>query len=191
MNLPGYEKAEAAQEIGQLQPGGYVLKILDIKIQNYDWGDVMVLLFDIEEGEQKEYFKKNYENQTGENKKWKGAYRWNIPNPNGNYYNQQLARFKGTMEHAIEASNKGYKFDLNTETLKGKMVGGIFGLEPYEIDGRSGHYTKCMRLTSVEKIRKNDFEIPQPKEKKAETNGTTSNGFMNSPDGVDEALPFN
>lgn len=34
-----------------------------------DWGDVIILSFDIEEGEFKGFFARNYKEQTGEDKK--------------------------------------------------------------------------------------------------------------------------
>lgn len=63
--LNGYEKAQAYTESERLPAGGYVLRILDVKYQSNDWGDVIVLYFDIDEGEQKGFFERNYKNQTG------------------------------------------------------------------------------------------------------------------------------
>ena len=67
--LSGYEKAQAYSDQERLPVGGYVLKILDVKYQENSWGDVLVLSFDIEEGEQKGFFKRNHQFRTGEDKK--------------------------------------------------------------------------------------------------------------------------
>ena len=76
--LNGYEKAAAYSDSERLPVGGYVLKILDVKYQENKWGDVILLSFDINEGEQKDFFARNYKNQTGEDKKWKGTYRLRV-----------------------------------------------------------------------------------------------------------------
>ena len=51
--LNGYEKAQAYTDSERLPAGGYILRILDVKYQSNDWGDVVILYFDIDEGEQK------------------------------------------------------------------------------------------------------------------------------------------
>lgn len=51
--LNGYAQAQAYSDSERLPVGGYVLKIMDVKYQENEWGDVIILSFDIEEGEQK------------------------------------------------------------------------------------------------------------------------------------------
>ena len=77
--LNGYDKAQAYSEQEKLPVGGYILKILDVKYQKNDWGKVIILSFDIEEGEYKGFFAANYKAQTQEDKKWKGTYRLRVP----------------------------------------------------------------------------------------------------------------
>ena len=45
-----YQKAQAYTEQEKLPPGGYVLEIMDAKEQANDWGDTLVIAFDISEG---------------------------------------------------------------------------------------------------------------------------------------------
>ena len=56
--IKGYKEATATSfsKAERLPAGGYVLKVLDVKEESYDWGDVIILRFDIAEGEQKGFF---------------------------------------------------------------------------------------------------------------------------------------
>lgn len=55
--LNGYAQAKAYADIERLPVGGYVLKILNVDYKEYDWGDVIILSFDIAEGEHRDFFK--------------------------------------------------------------------------------------------------------------------------------------
>ena len=69
--LNGYEQAQAYTNPDRLPVGGYVLKILNVAYQGNDWGSVIILSFDIAEGEFKGFFENNYKAQTGEDKNGK------------------------------------------------------------------------------------------------------------------------
>ena len=72
-------KAEAPARKEQLPAGGYIAKIMDAKEIGYDWGNVLLISFDIAEGEYKDFFAKDYRNQQQEDKKWRGTFRLRIP----------------------------------------------------------------------------------------------------------------
>lgn len=57
--LNGYEQAQAYTNPDRLPVGGYVLKILNVAYQGNDWGDAIILSFDIAEGEFKGFFENN------------------------------------------------------------------------------------------------------------------------------------
>ena len=68
----GYEpKRSYVRE--QLPAGGYVVKIMDVKLVHNDWGDILLLSFDVEEGDKKGFFRDDYRGQTYEDKKWRGT----------------------------------------------------------------------------------------------------------------------
>ena len=69
--LNGYENAKTYTDQERLPVGGYILKIIDVEYLTNDWGDVILLHFDIAEGEQKGFFQANYNAQTGEDKSGK------------------------------------------------------------------------------------------------------------------------
>ncbi len=189
--LGGYEKAQVYTDQERLPVGGYVLKILDVKYQENRWGDVILLSFDIEEGEQKGFFAANYRGQTGEDKRWKGTYRLRVPKDDGTEQDEwTMRRFKTVLSN-FEESNSGYHWNWDEQTLKGKQIGALFNNKEYEFNGRHGFFTNCHSLVTVEKIHSGKFEIPQDTLLK-KTEQADADGFMNVPDGLeDEGLPFN
>ena len=60
IGITGYKQAEATSfsELPKLQPGGYVLKILNVKVEPTDWGSRLAIQFDIAEGEFEGFFDK-------------------------------------------------------------------------------------------------------------------------------------
>ena len=198
----GYAEATTLTERPRLPLGGYILRIMDARELTYSWGSVLKVDFDIAEGEQKGFYQKDYDSQTQEDKKWKGSFRLNVPKDDGSEQDAWTkSRFKTVIEDAIEVSNAGYKWDWDETKLKGKVVGGIFNNKEWEMDGdsgyKSGFFTNCKSLISVEKIRSNDFTIPSddliPDNKrisKKPTSTDSGDGFMNIPDGGMDELPF-
>ncbi|MGL6216835.1 MAG: hypothetical protein ACRC36_02305 [Lacrimispora sphenoides] len=198
--LNGYAQAQAYSDTGRLQVGGYVLKILDVKYQANDWGDVIQLSFDIFEGEQKDFFSNNYKAQTSEDKKWKGTYRIRVPKDDGSEQDEWTMRRFKTVITNFEESNSGYHWNWDEQTLKGKVIGALFNNKEYELEGRRGFFTNCHSLLPAEKIRSGKFEVPgdtllKKGNGQAQSGPYTNpigDGFMNIPDGVDDAgLPFN
>lgn len=195
--LNGYRDAKTYSDTERLPIGGYVLRIMDVKYQENEWGDVILLSFDIEEGEQKGFFANNYRSQTSEDKKWKGKYRLKVPKDDGSKQDEWTMRRFKTVITNFEESNAGYHWNWDEQTLKGKLIGGLFNNKEYSFNGRHGFFTNCHSLVTVEKIRSGKFEIPADTLLEVDSNngypaGATpsTDGFMNIPDGVDEELPF-
>lgn len=199
----GYAETTTFTERPRLPIGGYILKILNAEELTYSWGSVLKIDFDIAEGEHKDFYKKDYAAQTQEDKKWKGSFRLNVPKDDGSEQDAWTkSKFKTIIEGAIEVSNPGYKWNWDETSLKGKLIGGIFNNKEWEVDGSTGYktgfFTNCKTLISVEKIRSNDFKIPAddliPDNKriaKKPTQTPDGDGFMNIPDGLNEEMPFN
>ena len=100
--------------------------------------DVIVFAFDIAEGEQKEFFKKNFEMQQQEDKKWKGTYRLYVPKDDGSEKDSwTTSRFKTVMNN-FEESNNGYHWNWDENSLKGKKIGAVFNDKQYEYQGKTG-----------------------------------------------------
>lgn len=199
--LQGYREAEATSyEKMELPVGGYVLNILNAKEQNYSWGDVIVLRFDIAEGEHERFFAKQYEGMSEDYKKWKGTYRLNVPSLKSSSeddikkYHRALGFFKSQIE-AIEKSNNikiDCENDWDIKVLKNKKVGAVFNRKEYDFDGKNGFYTQCYKLKDVQSIREGKFEVPKDTLLKRDNNtsgGLTSNDLSDFVIG-DEDIPF-
>lgn len=187
--LNGYNEATATSFKGRdkLPVGGYVLKIMNVREENYDWGDVIVLQFDIADGEYSGFFKKQYDAASDEYKKWKGTHRINIPAPESDKeedvkrYKRRLGFFKSQIK-AFEDSNSGLKINCESAwdatVLKGKKVGAVFGNQEYynANTGQSYWFTGLDHLVSVDDIINNDFKIPadKPDKKKPKNDETFS-----------------
>ena len=141
----GYETTQVIEAKKKLPAGGYICRIIDAKEETYGWGSVLVISFDIAEGEYKNFYREQYEKQNG-TRKWKGTYRLNCPKDNGDPKDEKIKKTFKTFIHHIEQSNQGYKWDWNESTLKGKLFGGIFGEKEYAIEGNTGFFT-TMRYT--------------------------------------------
>lgn len=154
------KKSVSANE--PLPAGGYVAKILNAKVEEYSWGEKLVISFDIAEGEYKDFFSKQYNENTREDKKWKGNFRLTVPNEGNQYFDSQKRTF-GNAIWAIEESNPSFRWAWDENALKGKMVGVLFRDREWEIDGKTGMTTEACTFVSVEDVRTNNFKMPKPK----------------------------
>jgi hypothetical protein len=131
-------------------------------------------MFDIIEGENKNYYQEDFKKKylTNPDAKWGGTFR-QLTEGKG------LPFFKGIIT-AIENSNNGYKFNFDEATLKDKLFGAVFGQEEWmNQSGEIKTSIKCVQIRSVEQIRKG-VEIPAIKKLKV-----TSGAFDTSPFGTD------
>lgn len=183
---------EIKRNVGAGEPlpvGGYVAKIMNAEVKEYYWGDVLVISFDIAEGEYKDFFANQYKANTNEDKKWKGNFRINVPQEGNQWYDRQKRTF-GNAIACIEDSNSGYHWDWDEEKLKGKLVGVLYRNYEYDIDGRQGWSTECGTFVGVDDIRNGNFRQMKDrplKNKPVETKPTVAD-FEEI---LDEDLPFN
>lgn len=181
-----FDKVTASQPTQQLPVGGYKCKILKAEEVSYSWGNVMVISFDIAEGEHKDFYKENYNNQDKDKeKKWKGTYRLNLPNGKSEKADEFNARQFKTFIAAVEKSNSGYKWSWDEKTLKDKMVGLVFGEEEWEMDGKSGMCVRARYAAEVAGIE--NAKAPQPKYKNGNTPQLNSQSQQQE---EDDDLPF-
>ncbi len=188
-NSENYKKAQAYTQQERLPIGGYVLKILNVEYKENDWGDQLILSYDVAEGDHKDFYKKNYKNQNTEDKKWKGTTRIAVPNDDGTEQDEWKMRSFKSMVEAFEDSNQGYHWAWDENTLKDKLVGGVFNDKEWEMNGRTGFFTNCHHLTSAENIRKGNYKVPDATLLKGTKGEPTDNNWMNV-DGDQEELPF-
>lgn len=186
IGITGYKQAEATSfsELPKLQPGGYVLKILNVKVEPTDWGSRLAIQFDIAEGEFKGFFDKLYKATPDEweNKKWKGSKRLSIPHNTGDdaKFKKSLGYFKSQIQ-AFENSNANLHIDCERDwdenVLKGKLVGALFNEKEWEKDGKKGWSTQCKRFVPANDIRSGNFTIPKREELKNKPSTASNDSF--------------
>lgn len=149
----------------QLPVGGYVAKIISAKCENGNWGEQLVVAYDITEGEYASFWKKAYDEDTRPEKKWSGVYYVTVPT--GNEEEWQRRGFENLI-YAVEESNPRYHWDWNEAGLKGLSFGVLIGeVESLSKDKtRVFTNTRCRGTATVDEIRHGSFQIPKKKEVK-------------------------
>lgn len=180
----GYDEVQAFGEFETLPAGGYKCIIKKIVCETSQNGkEYLKLAVDIIEGEYQDFFKKKFDADSREEKKWPGT--WVVftegfnPGTTSKYY-------KGLIT-SIEASNANFKFDhINEQTLVNKKVGIVFREEEFEgFDGAVHTSTKPFYAVSIDKVE--EAKIPNPK--KLAQKGESFDDFGAVPSDNDD-LPF-
>lgn len=191
-----YDSAEKYAEGKKLPAGGYICKIINVKEQMSKAGnEMLVLAFDIAEGEFANYYRETFDRSASEDKKWRGNFYIMVPPEDAATKNWQLRRFK-TIISKIEESNPGYHFDWeHPEKMAGLKIGMLFNEQEYvATNGANRFTTRPKYLELVETIRSGDFEVPATDYLKSSGSEQIpeDNKFMDIPDNTDgEHIPFN
>lgn len=185
------QKAEKTVSVNHLPAGGYVAKIVSAKVEDYQWGSVVVVAFDIAEGDFKSFFKKQFDDNPNEDKKWRGVYRLTVPDENSKYFDGNRRTFNNFI-YVMEDSNPNYHYDCDEKKFKDKMIGVLFRNREWEMDGNTGWTTECGAVTDVASIREGKFKPLKDKPLKGKSTATAP--LMNpSPADLiddDEDIPF-
>ena len=185
----GYERKEQVEYMA-LPKGAYVIKILNVKEEpnKAGTGTYLKIAFDISEGEYAGFYKKSFDNDTREDKKWNNDAVLYITCPDDNSEQFIQDNFNKFMT-AVEDSNEGYHWNWEESTLKDKLVGAKFCIEQSEYDGKMYDHTKAKWFIAAQKVRDGKFgKLPNDKLiTKAQSAGAN---FTNIPVGVDEEIPF-
>lgn len=195
------KKRAAYKGSEKLPQGGYVAKIKEVRYEEGkdDNSDMIVLAYDIAEGDYKDFFQKQFDNNTREDKKWKGRTTIYVPKDDGSEKDGWTQTVFARWTNAFEESNKGYTWDWDEKKWKGKMIGLIYGEVGTAIEGKPIEYTECRFPENVENIRSGNYKIPDFKTKKgydeardkaADEERNSDKSFMNIPDSISEELPF-
>lgn len=186
-----WENVQAAKEREQLPKGGYVVRIMDAAIREFQGQrgsfERFEVSVDIAEGEYKDFYAQDYRAQSGEDKRWRGVLRMYLPKEDGSKEDERTKSYFKTMVEAIEDSNTGYHWDWNEKGLKGKVVGCLVRAEEWEMNGRNGWCTKPFRFVPIADIRENRFKVPKDKPLRHDA---TSKAAVNSAAAVEEILPI-
>lgn len=201
----GYDEAKkeaAYQGSTKIPTGAYICKISNVRYEEGQDGfnDRIIVAFDVAEGEHKDFFKKQYEANTDENKKWKGTARVRVPSDDGSeqdgWAKKQFARWT----NALEQSNAKYTWDWDEKKWKNKMIGIIFREVGTVIDGREVTYMEVSAPCSTLDAKNGTFWDGYLKFKAkngysgkaaaSTSDNSDINDFMAIPAGTEEEIPF-
>ena len=196
----GYDdakKAAQASALAKLPAGAYVCKVKEVRYESADYGDKIVLAFDIHEGDQKDFFAKQFEANTSEDKKWKGKANIWVPKDDGSDKDNYTKKSFAGWTDSFEKSNKGYSWDWDEKKWKNKLVGIVFGETGTVIEGKEIVYTEARFAVPIEDVRSGKAPAAKFKAKNGYTgNGSANNSagsddkFMNIPAGSNDEIPF-
>lgn len=183
------EKSGGGRDI--LPAGGYVCKIIGAKIDNTNWGDKLVLAIDVADGEYKDFFQRDFDNNTNEDKKWRGTYRLGIPADDGSENDGYAKKRFNNFIYALEDGNPGYSFDWDEKKLKGKIIGLVFRNKEWEFNGRSGWTTEAGAIYAASAIREGKYKALPDKPLANKQSAAASPAFTPAaPIEDDGELPF-
>lgn len=163
--IPGFKSELSGKKYEQLPPGPYVASIKAAKVDGHEPDETLILRLDVAEGPYEGYYTKRYINDTKrENSqypaKYKGDFRLRVPNPENKkamYPESDLKKFKDAIAR-IEASNPGYTWDWNPDSLKGLSIGMSVQQGTYNGSG----FTKIARLEIVDDVRAGKVSLMPP-----------------------------
>lgn len=158
-----YNEIRGYGDIRQLPKGGYILRIMNAEEKENSNGKYIQISCDIEEGEYKGFFMEDYKNQDREDKKWHCNYLLNEPKDDGSEKDTWTKRRFKTVTEALEESNDGYHWDWDETKWKGKLIGGLFNIRQYEVNGEVREATNLAQLCAVSKIQEGKYKLPKDK----------------------------
>lgn len=160
----------------KLPLSAYICKVKKTAIQSTEYGAQLCVLFDIVEGNFKDYFDNDFKANQNQDKKWKGVLRQWLPKDDGSEKDEWTkSSFKG-MVTSFEKSNPGYQFDWNEASLVGKLIGILFRNEEWEYDGKTGWAVRPFKAISVDSVRSGEFTLPKDKPLKKKVDSGYSYG---------------
>lgn len=191
-----YKETQAITERQKIPAGAYicVIKNAEIKEYNGQYGNYekLEISVDVTEGEYKDFYANDYRSQQGEDKRWRGVLRLNVPSDDGSDYDAFLKRKFKTNILAVEDSNTGYRWDWDEKKLKGKKIGLLLQNKEWEYGGKTGWTAQPYGFIAVENIREGKFKIPKDKPlKKGDSAPQTSPSAPADIEEIgDDDLPF-
>lgn len=186
-----YDSTSEYTESVKLPAGAYEVTIKRAE----DSDNALCILFDISEGEYKNYFmdkfssdRKNYP----ENAKFKGVLR--LWYENGEQFDEDRKRRRKTVLKLIKEENKlsvDYSKEWDGAALKGAKIGMIFRDTEYDYNGHHGFTAQPYGVISLEALRTGKYKIPEPKRLKGSTSASSYTNVETYADlPTDDDLPF-
>ena len=192
-----YNETQAQGEWIPVELGGHRMVVKQVSEKKSQSGkDMIVVLFDFApDDKQPNYFMDSFNNDARQDKKWSNQATQYILTED---MDGKCSRQFKTFCTCVENSNPGFECWKNDQFdftgIKGKKIGGVFGEQMDFYNGEEKKKRVLRWFCSIDKVA--DAAIPEMSETKAykergASAPTSSDGFMNIPDGIDEEFPFN
>ena len=186
-----WNEVKEFSERPKLPLGAYVCKVKNAVIQNNEYGEQLCLVFDIAEGDYKDFYKNEFDTNNAADKKYKGVLRVWLPKNNGDSKDETTKSILKGLVTSFEKSNVGYIFDWNEKSLVNKWVGIMFRNEEWLWNGKTGWAVRPFKAISVESVRNGDFQLPKDKPLAETTNTAQIPDYSNDfTEVAGEDLPF-
>ena len=189
-----WNDVKAAGERVKLPAGGYEAKIINAKVVNYHGSngsyERLENAVDITAGEYKDYYKQDFDNNTRDDKKWRGVARFYVPTDAGSEKDEYTKSVLKSVTDALEDSNKDYHWDWDETKLKGLKVGILVRDKEYEIDGRHGFSPEIFRFTDINRIKEGKFTVPKQKLLKGSSGTSAAASSGDDSAASDDDYPF-
>ncbi|MGN1338836.1 MAG: hypothetical protein ACI4WS_00955 [Oscillospiraceae bacterium] len=189
-----WKEVKAAGERVKLPAGGYEAKIINAKVVSYDGSngsyERLEIAVDITAGEYKDYYKQDFDNNTRDDKKWRGVARFYVPTDDGSEKDEYTKSVLKSVTDALEDSNKGYHWDWDETALKGLKVGILVRDKEYDIDGKRGFSPEIFRFTDIKRIKEGKFTVPKQKLLKGFSEASEASSGTDSAASGDDDYPF-
>lgn len=196
----GFEAKKQGGSREILPVGGYVCEIKSAKEEVYNSSNgefrFLMLAIDVAEGEYAGFWKKDYDGNTADDKKWRGTFRISVPKDDGTEQDGWTKRTFGNFIWAVQESNPGYVWNWDEKTLKGKKIGIIYRNREWEMNGNTGWTTEAGGAICVEDCRAGKFKLLKDrplKNRPASSGSNGSSGYSASSPNVaadEDDLPF-
>lgn len=187
--IQGYNNTQGAnfgEANNKLETGNYICRILDVKVaQNKSGAPMLILQFDIAEGEYAGYYTNLYNNQFKKSNdvKYRGFYYQNMTGNSLKYY-------KGLLE-TLEKSN-GIKIDgengFDENLLKNKKFIGRFGEEEFQTN--EGIIKTVVKLRYITSLDEKNLPILDKKVLKDTNKKQNEDYYIAEEVAGDDNLPF-
>lgn len=180
-----------------LPKGAYIIKILRAAEEqnkksdkNPDGrGSHVKIAFDVAEGEYRDFYKKQFDASTNEDKTWPYDAIFRLAVPDDDSAQWMIDNF-GTFIASLEESNTGYHWDWDETKWKGLVIGALFRNEQSEKDGNVYNHIRPYWFRPAQIVRDGKFG-KLPKDKLVTPKPSISgNDFMAIPDGAADETPW-
>ncbi len=174
-----WESVRASGDYQSLPAGGYICRIKKIEVLPSKKGNKPVIhtYIDIDEGEYREYYYKDFQNNYSPDKKWRGM----LYVPTQDKDGKTSSLFKRFVDK-ISDSNGGWQPAWGDDSKKfsdsfqNRLIGLAFGREEFiSNDGKSFWTTKAKNYYTVEQIRNGEFKVPNDKHADGGNGGGNNN----------------